>query len=219
MYKTLNSNAQITYFEVKEALRQVEKYRTRLQAKGLSEVTLPFKEYSKGIGLYYPYLDGVEITITIPLADDSFKEYIVFKWKTPDGREMESYVTLATLPNNLGNGRITGYFLCPVTNRLCRKLYTDGLIMCSRFAFESYNYTTQKVSGKSRIAQRLQDAARKREEAELHNQTYKGEPTRWAIKLNKWATIEERYTVQAINHLSYLTRRAGRKRGKNGYID
>ena len=54
-------------------------------------------------------------------------------------------VKLVTIPSNLGKGKIW-YFLCPQTNKRCRKLYSIGGYFLHREAFKSCMYTSQTRS-------------------------------------------------------------------------
>ncbi len=53
------------------------------------------------------------------------------------------------MPSNLGKGLIW-YFLCPQTNRRCRKLYSIGGYFLHREAFNGCMYETQTQSKKYR---------------------------------------------------------------------
>jgi hypothetical protein len=51
-------------------------------------------------------------------------------------------VRLVSIPSNLGKGRIS-YFLCPQTNKRCRKLYSIGGYFLHREAFKGCMYESQ----------------------------------------------------------------------------
>lgn len=182
MYTTIDSNPCITYSEVKNVLVKVKGFREKLLAKGLKEITLPLKSYVNDV-YALPYLAGVTVEIIVPLQDDDFGEYVVFQWITPQGYEHVFWVNLATRENNLGLESNVGYFICPVTQHLCRKLYTDGISLCSRYGIQCVIYNSQSESHKERILTRMHRARKRIEEAECHNQSYKGKPTKWAKKI------------------------------------
>src|SRR5690606_7548140 len=58
-------------------------------------------------------------------------------------------VRLVSMPSNLGKGLIW-YFLCPQTNKRCRKLYSIGGYFLHREAFNGCMYETQTQSKKYR---------------------------------------------------------------------
>jgi hypothetical protein len=61
---------------------------------------------------------------------------------TSTGSERTSRIRLESRRSNLGRGT-TWYFVCPVTSRLCRKLYGIGGYFYSRHAFPGAMYRSQ----------------------------------------------------------------------------
>lgn len=58
-------------------------------------------------------------------------------------------IFLVSVPSNLGKGEVW-YFLCPKTNKRCRKLYSIGGYFLHREAFNGCMYETQTQSKKYR---------------------------------------------------------------------
>lgn len=212
MLETIDSNPQITYSEVNHVLRAVESYRAKLLKKGHREVTFTLKTYSDtyDMRIYFPYLAGGKIEIVVPLEDEFWRESVYIELVSAEGESRRFVVNMASQRSNLGKGYV-GFFYCPQTERLCRKLYTDGLSLCSRYAFRRSYYNSQRASHSQSIALRRYKAEKRVEEAEEHKQTYKGKPTRWAIKAEKEAQREEYYSNIAFNGLMNTFARLSRK--------
>lgn len=93
----------------------------------------------------YPYLYGVEFTIRHDFRDEL--SGITFEWISPDGTPHKEWIALLWEPSNLGKGGNVGYFVCPHTGHKCRKLYTDGRGLYSRYAFKHhYSYQNDAAS-------------------------------------------------------------------------
>ncbi len=87
-------------------------------------------------------------SISIKVNTHSEQPYIELDYKYRD--EPRNYkVRLVSLPSNLGKGLIW-YFLCPHTNKRCRKLYSIGGYFLHREAFNGCMYETQTQSKKYR---------------------------------------------------------------------
>ena len=110
-----------------------------------------------------------------------------FRW-ADDGEERKQRVRLATRPSNLGLGTCY-YFVCPYTGRICRKLYTDGKVLISRYGFR-HTYSSRNYSHRWRSDKRALDFILLM--GQEHNQAgkrerYRGKPTRFGRKLAKMA--------------------------------
>ena len=87
-------------------------------------------------------------SISIRVNTHSEQPYIELDYKYRD--EPRNYkVSLVSMPSNLGKGLIW-YFLCPQTNKRCRKLYSIGGYFLHREAFNGCMYETQTQSKKYR---------------------------------------------------------------------
>ena len=88
-------------------------------------------------------LNNIEYRITVSIESKD----VVFRWKFKD-KDKEVKVKLKTEPSNLGNG-IVWYFLCPYTGHKCRKLFIDGNVVASRYAFAHvYNQSRESKIGR-----------------------------------------------------------------------
>lgn len=82
--------------------------------------------------------------ISIRVNTLSEQPYIELEYKYRD--EPRNYkVRLVSIPSNLGKGKIW-YFLCPQTNKRCRKLYSIGGYFYHREAFNACMYDCQTKS-------------------------------------------------------------------------
>lgn len=87
-------------------------------------------------------------SISIKVNTHSEQPYIELDYEYRD--EPRNYkVSLVSMPSNIGNGLIW-YFLCPQTNKRCRKLYSIGGYFLHREAFNGCMYETQTQSKKYR---------------------------------------------------------------------
>lgn len=82
---------------------------------------------------------------------------------------MHYRVKLVSVPANLAKGRVW-YFLCPVTNKRCRNLYSIGGKFLHRDAFEDCMYESQTQSIKYRQLDKTYGASLKIDK--LHEQLY-----------------------------------------------
>ena len=83
-------------------------------------------------------------SISILINTLNEQPYIELDYKYND--EPRKYkVKLVSMPSNLGNGKIW-YFLCPQTNKRCRKLYLIGGYFLHREAFNGCMYESQTHS-------------------------------------------------------------------------
>ena len=87
-------------------------------------------------------------SISIRVNTQSEQPYIELDYKYRD--EPRNYkVFLTSTPSNLNRGEIW-YFLCPQTNKRCRKLYSIGGYFLHRKAFNGCMYESQTQSKKYR---------------------------------------------------------------------
>ena len=66
-----------------------------------------------------------------------------------NGEPVEYRVNLVSIPSNIGRGEIW-YFVCPVTKKRCRKLYSIGGRFLHREAFKGCMYESQTYSHSNR---------------------------------------------------------------------
>jgi hypothetical protein len=103
-------------------------------------------------------------------------------------RKYKVYLTSA--PSNLNKGKIW-YFLCPHTNKRCRKLYSIGGYFYHREAFKNCMYDSQKKSKYERYLDKTYGVLFKTDEVykELYKKhfkhSYAGKPTKKYLKLKE----------------------------------
>jgi len=144
-------------------------------------------------------------SISIKVNTHSEQPYIELDYKYRD--EPRNYkVRLVSMPSNLGKGLIW-YFLCPKTNKRCRKLYSIDGYFFHREAFNGCMYETQTQSKKYRKLNQTLGAYLRRDE--LYNQlyqkhfkkTYSGKPTKrylWIMEQIQRAERISPYEIERI---------------------
>lgn len=126
-------------------------------------------------------------SISIKVNTHSEQPYIELDYKYRD--EPRNYkVSLVSMPSNLGKGLIW-YFLCPQTNKRCRKLYSIGGYFLHREAFNGCMYETQTQSKKYRQLDKTLGAYFKTDDlySQLYQKhfkkTYAGKPTKRYLRI------------------------------------
>jgi len=139
-------------------------------------------------------------SISIEVNTINHPYYITLNYNYND--EPRNYrVYFVSTPSNLGKGEIL-YFLCPHTNKKCRKLYSIGGYFLHRNAFNGVMYESQIVSKKWRDLDKNFGAYFKTDQLyfELHSKHftkyYKGKPTKKYLRileqLKRAENIDER---------------------------
>jgi hypothetical protein len=128
-------------------------------------------------------------SISIQVNTHSEQPYAELDYKYRD--EPRNYkVFLAYTPTNLNRGKIW-YFICPHTNKRCRKLYSIGGYFLHREAFRGCMYETQTQSKRYRQLDKTFGAYFKRDKlyTELYQKnfkrTYAGKPTKRYLRIMK----------------------------------
>ncbi len=118
---------------------------------------------------------------------DGQRPFVELDYKYRD--EPRNYkVRLVTTPSNLGKG-VIWYFLCPHTNKRCRKLYLIGGHFLHREAFSGGMYESQTKSKKWRNMEKVIGSYFGIDEyySEIHKKhftrKYAGKPTKKYLKL------------------------------------
>lgn len=126
-------------------------------------------------------------SISITANTRSEQPYIELDYKYRD--EPRKYkVYLTSTPSNLNRGEIW-YFICPQTNKRCRKLYSIGGYFLHREAFKGCMYETQTQSKKYRQLDKTLGAYFKSDNlySELYKKnfkkTYAGKPTKRYLRI------------------------------------
>lgn len=79
---------------------------------------------------------------------------LTFTWRDEEGANRKQLIYLYGIESNLLKGSYVWYFICPVTGRHCRKLFTDGKGFVSRYAFK-HTYSVCNESHKTRRMRKL----------------------------------------------------------------
>jgi len=124
--------------------------------------------------------------------------YVELDYKYND--EPRKYkVKLVSMPSNLGKGKIW-YFLCPQTNKRCRKLYSIGGYFLHREAFNGCMYECQKQSKNWRQLGKAFGSYFESEKCydEIYSKHFKkyynGKPTKRYLRLLNQINKEEDFT-------------------------
>ncbi|MBQ3961714.1 MAG: hypothetical protein II683_07975 [Muribaculaceae bacterium] len=75
-------------------------------------------------------------------------ERLIFRWQSRDG-EREQQIRITAKQSNLVPESRCLYFVCPHSGRICRKLFTDGVVLTSRYSFK-HTYSQRNHSHKFR---------------------------------------------------------------------
>lgn len=144
-------------------------------------------------------------SISIQVNTKASLPYIELDYKYQD--EPRNYkVSLVSQPSNLGKGLIW-YFLCPQTNKRCRKLYSIGGYFLHREAFNGCMYESQIQSKKYRQLDSTLGAYFKTEKfyEQLYKKhfkkTYAGKPTKRYLRLIQQIEQIENISYQQIEQL------------------
>lgn len=127
--------------------------------------------------------------IDIAVFTDLTKPCVYLEYRY-NGKPMEYFVELVSIPSNIGKGRVW-YFLCPHTKKRCRNLYLVAGKFLHRDAFAGCMYESQTRSHKNRGLIRLYDRYFFKEKAfdqinSKHFKThYAGKPTKRYVKLQE----------------------------------
>lgn len=126
-------------------------------------------------------------SISIMVNTRSEYPYIELDYKYKDKpRNYKIYLTSTT--SNLNKGKIW-YFLCPKTNKRCRKLYLIGGYFLHREAFNGCMYETQTQSKKYRQLDKTLGACFRTDDlySQLYQKhfkkTYAGKPTKRYLRI------------------------------------
>ena len=126
-------------------------------------------------------------SISIVVNTHSEQPYIELDYKYRD-KPRNYKVYLTSTPSNLNRGEIW-YFICPQTNKRCRKLYSIGGYFLHREAFSGCMYKTQTQSKKYRELDKTLGAYFEIDNlySELYKKnfkkTYAGKPTKKYLRI------------------------------------
>lgn len=138
-------------------------------------------------------------SISIKANTTGEQPYIVLDYNYKD--EPRNYkVKLVTLKSNLGKG-VNWYFLCPVTKKRCRKLYSIGGYFLHREAFNRCMYECQTQSKNYRQLDKTLGAFLRTDDlyGQIHQKHFKkyyaGKPTKRYLRIMERINKAERIPV------------------------
>ena len=124
------------------------------------------------------------ITILASVNEENDIESFLFKW-VYDGRKREQRVYITSLPSNLIEGVNCPYFICPHTHKYCRKLYTDGSVLTSRYSFP-HTYSKRNQSHSTRKLFSALDAMEDVDKPHRYRkEIYRGKITPYGYRMRK----------------------------------
>ncbi|MBT4776222.1 MAG: hypothetical protein HON99_10940, partial [Crocinitomicaceae bacterium] len=128
-------------------------------------------------------------SISITVNTRTEKPFVQLDYRYKD--QPRNYkVRLVSMPSNLGKG-VIWFFLCPETNKRCRKLYSIGGYFYHREAFNGCMYESQTHSKKYRELDKTLGAYLNTDNLyeQLYKkhfkQTYAGKPTKKYLRIMK----------------------------------
>jgi len=132
-----------------------------------------------------------EKTGSISIKNGAIKQqlYIELDYNFQD-KPLNYKISLTSVPSNLGKGKIL-YFICPQTNKRCRKLYSVCGYFLHRDAFNGCMYESQTKSKSYRQMEKQFGVLFKTEQLyeELYSKYFKkyynGKPTKRYLKIMK----------------------------------
>lgn len=149
---------------------------------------------------------------------------LLFRWEF-EGEQREQRVWVKSRPSNLIEGASCYYFVCPYTDRLCRKLYTDGRVLVSRYGF-THTYSERNYSHRWRQDKKLLDLMEFIDDERNfkgRRERYRGKLTPFGRKVRKmvggetFEAVRSSITAQ-IEALLVTPSRRGRPRGSRGRL-
>lgn len=134
----------------------------------------------------YKFGDGLSLDFEadIDFIEESLPvDFICFRWEYR-GAKYYQRIAVTSRPSNLGLREPVYYFLCPYSQTLCIKLYTDGRTLSGRRGFE-HIYRKQTYSKNFRVFIKLLEISKAPEEGKNRKERYRGELTPYGKKMEK----------------------------------
>ncbi len=153
--------------------------------------------------------NGIETSnISIATKIDGTESVLILSYNC-NGKSYKYEVPLVSLPSNLGKSFVW-YFLCPFTNKRCRKLHFINQKFMHRSALPSGMYEKQTQTKKWRQLERVYgchfDLDRHYEElySKHFRRHYNGKPTKKYLKLMEKINRAKGFSVEEIENLFFL---------------
>ena len=167
------------------------------------------EQYLRG-RLYLGKWITFEVEASIELDTMEIGSFL-FKWSYR-GTEYSKRVSVEARPSNLGLPDPVYYFVCPYCGRICRKLYTDGQVLASRWSFP-HTYSQRNYSHQWREYKRVLDLLFEAEKGYPNRkEIYRGELTPFGKRLEKKLGRMRSLADNPYNILTMPSRDRGRPR-------
>ncbi len=144
-------------------------------------------------------------SISIEVVINEYEKYIILDYKTND-KPINYRVNIESVQSNLGKGEIL-YFVCPETNKFCRKLYFNRGYFLHRTAFKDLIYSKQVESKKNRYLLKLFETAFVTDEVsglqyqKYFKSHYKGKPTKKYLKNQKIIDNANKFPINYLEQM------------------
>ncbi|MCW2120543.1 hypothetical protein [Flavobacterium sp. 7A] len=148
--------------------------------------------------------DEVHSKIGIQITFKDSEKYITLDY-TANGEPKNYKVKIIEVPSNLGKGYLY-YFKCPITHKLCRKLYLDSGMFLHRTAFNMI-YQKQTESKKHRELTAIfdkafvPDAVYQERYKKYFKTHYNGKPTKRFLKFENRIQLADRFPSGTLERL------------------
>ncbi|MET3537275.1 hypothetical protein [Chryseobacterium limigenitum] len=140
--------------------------------------------------IYWNTSNGAKASsITVIIETNDTDGYITLDYTFNDSQKVNYKVKLITRPSNLGNG-LLWFFVCPHTQKVCRKLHLNSGYFLHRTAFNGLYYEKQLQSKKWRDWEKvfgsyLNDKLYEELYKKHFKKFYNGKPTKKYLQLMK----------------------------------
>lgn len=147
------------------------------------------------------------ITIYVDTRAEKYTITLIYSY---NGQGVKYSIDIVSLPSNLGKGKVF-YFVCPVTQKRCRKLYCIGGEFLHREAFKGCMYESQTYSKTYRSLNKTIGAFFRSDRhydtiySKHFKKTYAGKPTKRYLKLMKEINKGESIPIEEVKRMMYKT--------------
>ena len=141
-------------------------------------------------------------SISVRVNTQSEQPYIELDYRCNEA-PVKYRVQLVSVPSNLGKG-LVWYFICPYTDKRCRKLYLTDTYFYHRSAFKGCMYKKQTQSKKQRYFNKTLSLYFRSDELFEHlykkyfKKQYAGKPTKKYLKLTQQIQKAESIPIKEI---------------------
>lgn len=146
-------------------------------------------------------------SIGIEMVFSDYDKHIILDYKT-NGEPKRYKVKIIEVASNLGKGCLY-YFLCPITLKLCRKLYLNSGMFLHRTAFNMMyqkQIESKKYRGMTKVFEKaiLPDEVYEERYKKYFKTHYNGKPTKRYLKLENKIRIADSYPPDTLERLMMM---------------